>query len=91
MIPGSHKLDLAVDKFDTAKFFDVEQTELRNSVVETHLSAGDVLLFHCKTLHAAARNNTDKTKLSVVFTFRGSDDMPEPNTRSSSLEEIKVS
>jgi phytanoyl-CoA hydroxylase len=52
------------------------------------LEAGDVLFFHCLTLHAATRNFTDETKYAAVFTFRPGDVHPLPGTRSSASPEI---
>ena len=52
------------------------------------LDAGDVLFFHCKTLHAATRNHTEQTKYSVVFTFRGADNPPRAESRSAESPEL---
>ena len=54
------------------------------------LEPGDVLFFHCRTLHAASRNYTDDTKFSVVTTFRPGDNPPVPGTRSASLPELLI-
>jgi phytanoyl-CoA hydroxylase len=56
--------------------------------VEAHLEPGDVLFFHCRTLHAAGRNESAEAKFSVVFTFRAFDNPPLPGTRSASLPEL---
>ena len=52
------------------------------------LKPGDVLFFHCRTLHAASRNSTNETKYSAVFTFRSADNEPLPGTRSATLPEL---
>ena len=54
------------------------------------LDAGDVLFFHCKTLHAATRNHTEQTKYSVVFTFRGADNPPRAESRSAESPELLI-
>jgi phytanoyl-CoA hydroxylase len=91
VIPGSHRLDLDRSRFDGEVFFRVDLLE-NQRLIETRqfitLSPGDVLLFHCKTLHAASRNTTNAPKFSAVFTFRGGDNSPLPGTRSSSLPEL---
>ena len=93
VIPGSHRLDLDRSRFDTEVFFRTDLPE-NKSLIDTRqfvtLSPGDVLLFHCKTLHAASRNTTNTPKYSAVFTFRGGDNSPLPGTRSSSLPELML-
>ena len=91
VIPGSHRLSLDRRCFDDELFFRSDLTEnqpLIDSRMFVVLDPGDVLFFHCKTLHAASRNSTQETKCSVVFTFRAADNPPLPNTRSSSLPEL---
>ena len=58
--------------------------------IVTSLEPGDVLFFHCKTLHAATRNHTEQTKFSVVFTFRGADNPPRAGSRSAESPELLV-
>ena len=91
VVPGSHRMPFRSEQFDSEKFFrnDLpENQEILNQCVPVQLRAGDVLLFHCKTLHAASRNHTDETKYSVVFTFRAGDNSPQRGTRSSSSPEL---
>lgn len=91
VIPGSHRLELDPGRFDQDVFFRADLPEnqpLIDSKVFVDLAPGDVLLFHCRTLHAASRNSTNEPKFSVVFTFRGGDNSPLPGTRSSSLPEL---
>lgn len=91
IVPGSHRLELAQDRFDAAAFFRADLAEnqpLLAQAVSAELDAGDVLLFHARVLHAATRNFTDQTKFSAVFTFRPGDNRPVPGTRSASLPEL---
>jgi len=91
VIPGSHRLTYQARQFDDNKFFrgDLPENEaLIASRVPVVLHPGDVLFFHCLTLHAASRNLTAEPKLSVVFTFRGGDNQPLPGSRSASHPEL---
>lgn len=91
VIPGSHKLVLDRSRLDEELFFrsDLPQNQaLIDSKVYVPLSPGDVLFFHCRTLHAASRNTTAETKYSAVFTFRSADNPPIAGTRSSALPEL---
>ncbi len=91
VIPGSHRLTLERGQFDTAQFFraDLPQNQaLLARAVRIELDAGDVLLFHCRTLHAATRNFSDQTKFSAVFTVRAAANKPLPGTRSATLPEL---
>jgi phytanoyl-CoA hydroxylase len=91
VIPGSHRLTYQARQFDDAKFFRADLPEnqaLIASRVPVVLHPGDVLFFHCLTLHAASRNLTTEPKLSVVFTFRGGDNRPLPGSRSAASPEL---
>lgn len=91
VIPGSHKLILDRARLDDELFFrrDLPENQpLIDSKVFVPLNAGDVLFFHCRTLHSASRNSTAETKYSAVFTFRSADNPPMSETRSSSLPEL---
>lgn len=93
VIPGTHQITFSADRFDTDLFFRSDlpdNAELIAQAVPVQLSAGDVLFFHCRTLHAASANHTDQTKLSVVFTFRGEGNLPAPGSRSASLPEMLI-
>lgn len=84
-IPGSHKLKLQKEQFDTASNFldnHPKNKALIEQKVHTNLSQGDVILFHCKTLHHANKNSTNKPKISFVYTVRGLNNHPIKNTRS---------
>ena len=62
--------------------------ELIKTKVHSNLQKGDVVLFHCKTLHHASKNNTDKAKISFVYTVRANSNKPTSNTRSDFKEVI---
>jgi phytanoyl-CoA hydroxylase len=91
VIPGSHTLILDRDRLDDALFFRSDLPENQRLIQMKQfvtLAPGDVLFFHCRTLHAASRNATNETKYSAVFTFRSSDNPPIAGSRSSALPEL---
>lgn len=91
LVPGSHRIEYGKHQFDGATFFREDLPENQDvlaDAINAELEAGDVLLFHCRTLHAATRNFSDQTKYSAVFTFRAGDNHPLPGTRSASLPEL---
>jgi phytanoyl-CoA hydroxylase len=84
-IPGSHKMNFDKDRFDEMDNFLDENEENQKLVqkrVSQNLQKGDIVLFHCKTLHHANKNNTDKAKISFVYTVRGEKNKPLKGTRS---------
>lgn len=91
VIPGSHRMTLERDRFDDALFFRTDHpanADMLAQAVPVELAAGDVLFFHCRTLHAASRNYADATKYSVVFTFRAASNPPRPGSRSAQAGEL---
>ncbi|MDH3590151.1 MAG: phytanoyl-CoA dioxygenase family protein, partial [Gammaproteobacteria bacterium] len=73
------------ERFDEKKFFmpDLpENKSLIDSAITVDLQPGDLLLFHCRSLHAAGKNQTDKVKLSAVFSYHGQSNPPLDGTRS---------
>ena len=93
LIPGSHQRQFGADSFDNAKFFvpnNAENEDLIAHAVCPTLSAGDVLFFHCNTLHSAGKNVTEAVKFSLVFTYHGASNPPVPGTRSTSKEEVPL-
>lgn len=91
LVPGSHRMNHDKRHFDAAQFYREDLPETRavlQAAISAELEAGDVLLFHCRTLHAATRNYSDQTKYSAVFTFRAGDNHALPGTRSASLPEL---
>lgn len=91
VIPGSHRLEFDRSRFDADVFFRPD-LPANQPLIQTRqyveLEPGDVLLFHCKTLHAASRNTTNESKYSAVFTFRGADNPPIQGSRSASFPEL---
>lgn len=84
-IPGSHKLKLEIEQFDEkSNFLDdyPKNIEIIKNRVHTNLKKGDIVLFHCKTLHHAGKNRTEKPKISFVYTTRAKSNKPLKNTRS---------
>ena len=90
-IPKSHKITFEKEQFDEVdNFLDShpKNIELIKTKPHTNLQKGDVVLFHCKTLHHASKNVTDKAKISFVYTARASSNKPTNNTRSDFKEVI---
>uniref|UniRef100_UPI00404882F0 phytanoyl-CoA dioxygenase family protein n=1 Tax=Aliarcobacter sp. TaxID=2321116 RepID=UPI00404882F0 len=90
-IPKSHKIEFSKDRFDEVDNFlddNEENKKLIETKVHTNLQKGDVVLFHCKTLHHANKNSTDKPKISFVYTVRAVSNKPTNNTRSDFKEVI---
>ncbi|QDT77480.1 1-deoxypentalenic acid 11-beta-hydroxylase [Gimesia maris] len=93
VIPGTHRMTFEPHRLDERIFLrpDLpENQELIETSVSAELHPGDILLFHCRTFHAATRNFTDQAKFSVVFTFRPADNPPISGTRSASLPELVI-
>jgi phytanoyl-CoA hydroxylase len=91
LIPGTHTLPVSRDRLDDALFLRTDLAEnaaLIAQRVPAELEPGDVLFFHCRTFHAAGRNQTSDTKFSAVLTFRPADNPPRPGTRSASMPEL---
>lgn len=93
IVPGSHLLEIAEDRFDAKKFLRLEHPENRqllDRAVRISLDPGDVLFFHCEALHAAGRNTSDAIKWSLVSTYHGLSNLPIPGTRSSQAPSISL-
>ena len=93
-IPGSHKLDFSPERFDAKICFREDLPQNRALIekrVHYELHPGDIVLFHCKTLHAASNNKTDGAKTALVYTVKGIRTKPIPGTRSASRPEIVLS
>lgn len=93
LIPGTHRTTFSRSQFDDQVFFRTDLAEnqplLANEIL-AELEPGDVLFFHCRTLHAATRNFSSMTKHSVVFTFRSIDNPPLPGSRSAQSPELLI-
>ncbi|MEX1238043.1 MAG: phytanoyl-CoA dioxygenase family protein, partial [Pseudomonadales bacterium] len=93
VIPGSHRMDMEPGRFDAALFLRTDIAENKSLLTGANaleLSAGDVLFFHSKLFHAAGRNRTDETKLSVVFTYHEKSNHPIEGTRSAQFPGIEL-
>jgi len=85
LIPGSHKLTLTPERLDEQLFLRPDEpanAQLIESAESVALNPGDLLLFHCRTFHAASTNTTDQVKLSAVFTYHATHNPPVAGTRS---------
>lgn len=90
-IPKTHKMDFTKDQFDERTCFrcDLEKNqEVIKDRVHYDLKKGDIVLFHCKTLHYADKNNTDEPKISFVYTVKGINTKPVDGTRSDFKEVV---
>lgn len=93
VIPGTHRQQLPPERYDSEKFLRTDLPENQQLIahwVPVELNAGDMLLFHCLTFHAAGPNRSDAGKYSVVFTFRAADNPPIPGTRSAAHPELTL-
>lgn len=93
VIPGSHRRVFSHDQLDAARFLKPELPENQTLIGQARtveLAAGDALLFHCRTFHAAGRNLTDRMKLSCVFTYHAEHNRPLPGTRSAQYASIAL-
>ena len=86
-IPGSHAAAFQPAQFDAKKFF--RDDEPLNApwiarAVCPDLEPGDVVFFHCRTLHAAQGNSSDRVKLSLVHTYHPQSCHPLPGARPAS-------
>jgi len=91
VIPGSHRMGFDRERFDAEVFFRPDLPANQDLIAArqfVELHPGDVLFFHCRTLHAAGRNESAESKYSVVLTFHGAENAPLPGTRSASLPEL---
>ncbi|MFC2074593.1 phytanoyl-CoA dioxygenase family protein [Campylobacterota bacterium] len=90
-IPGSHKMTFTPDQFDERSSFRDDLQKNRDIIskrVHYNLEKGDIVLFHAKTLHYAHQNETDKAKISFVYSLRGASNRPIRGTRSDFKEVI---
>jgi phytanoyl-CoA hydroxylase len=93
LVPGSHRLSFGPKQYDDSLFLRDEDEENRAVLagkVAAELEEGDVLFFHCRTLHAAGKNSTDATKYAAVFTYHAADNPPLPGTRSAALPDVAL-
>jgi len=92
-IPGSHKIQYDPFQFDEKEYFS-DTLEANKALISTKVSyaleKGDVVLFHCKLLHRANRNETDEPKISFVYTVKGESNRSIEGTRSTEYREIPL-
>nr|WP_314355425.1 phytanoyl-CoA dioxygenase family protein [uncultured Achromobacter sp.] len=92
-IPGSHTASFAPEQFDEQKFFRENVPQNADWIaraVSPTLEAGDVVFFHCRTLHAAPGNRSDRVKLSLVHTYHPASCHPIAGTRSASQPDVPL-
>jgi phytanoyl-CoA hydroxylase len=90
-VPQSHNATFTSDRFDEAKFFrsDLPENVAQiDTAVSPELNKGDVVFFHCNTLHSAGKNLSDAVKFSLVYTYHGASNVPLPGSRSASKPEV---
>jgi len=90
-IPGSHRMHFELDQFDEKEYVREDSSKnipLIEKKVSTPLQKGDVVLFHSLLLHRANKNNTDKAKISFVYTVKGASTKVIEGTRSSKYPEV---
>lgn len=91
VLPGSHHWAIDSDQLDARQFLRtdlVQNKSLLEQTIAVPLQQGDLLLFHSNLFHAAGRNTTERTKFSMVFTYRSGDNPPLPGSRSALKDEI---
>jgi len=92
-IPGSHAQSFSAGQFDDKKFFRADLPENQpwiSRAVCPDLQPGDVVFFHCRTLHAARQNSSQQVKLSLVHTYYPQSCTPLPGTRSASSPGVSL-
>ncbi|HYG45954.1 MAG TPA: phytanoyl-CoA dioxygenase family protein [Bordetella sp.] len=92
-IPGSHAASFAESQFDQKKFFRDDLADNQawiDRAVCPELAPGDVVFFHCRTLHAARQNGTGQVKFSLVHTYHPESCRPVEGTRSASGKEVAL-
>ena len=93
VIPGSHRLDVEPHRYDKALFLRTDLDENRALLAQARmveLEAGDMLFFHCRLFHAAGRNETDRLKCSLVFSYHDASNRAIAGTRSAAYPSIAV-
>ena len=92
-IPGSHRMKFESDQFDEKDYF-LEALDKNIPIIEkkvsTTLEKGDVVLFHSLLLHRANKNDTDKPKISFVYTVKGASTKVIEGTRSAEYPEVTL-
>ncbi|MFT7660354.1 MAG: phytanoyl-CoA hydroxylase [Gammaproteobacteria bacterium] len=93
VLPGSHRWEVPSEALDEHQFLklnhEYNQDRLATQRV-VELNVGDALLFSAHTFHAAGKNQSDKTKFSLVYTYHGPDTLAIENTRSAVYPPIPI-
>jgi phytanoyl-CoA hydroxylase len=92
-LPGSHLIQFKPEQFDEKEYLREDTSEnaaLIAQKVSTTLKKGDVIIFHSLLLHRANKNNTDKAKISFVYTVKGERTNAVEGTRSSEYQEVRL-
>jgi len=92
-IPQSHTVDFEPEAFDDRLYFKEDRAENQafiDSKVSLTLQKGDVVFFHCKLLHRANKNITQKDKYSFVYTVKPASTQALKGSRSERFEMIKM-
>lgn len=92
-IPASHKMHFKAEQFDEKEYLSetyAPNQKIIATKVSTDLKKGDVLIFHSLLLHRANKNNTDKAKISFVYTVKGDKTKANRGTRSAEFPEISL-
>ena len=92
-IPGSHTMEFEASSFDEKEYFSesmLKNKPLISTKVSYPLQKGDVVLFHCKLLHRANKNSTDRAKISFVYTVKGASNRAIEGSRSVEYAEVKL-
>ena len=93
LVPGSHRMPFDAARFDAAKFFRADLADnaaILRTAESPRLAPGDVVFFHCNTLHSAGKNQSDAVKFSLVYSYHGRSNAPLAGTRSASKSEIEL-
>ena len=91
LIPGSHRKPFAAECFDEQRFFRTDlpaNQRWLDQAVQMDMRPGDVLFFHAGLLHSAGRNLTEERKLSLVLSYRNSDNAPIAGSRSAARQDL---
>jgi len=93
VIPGTHKLEIEPGRFDASLFLRPDLPANKALIAQSQiveLEKGDVLFFHSRLFHAAGRNLSGDTKISLVFTYHQSTNLPIRGTRSDRFPSISL-
>ena len=95
VVPGSHRRDFPAQSFDSEQFFRSDHAPNESvlaAATAVPMRAGDLLLFHCRLLHAAARPQAPDAgvRTSWIFTYHRADNLPVPGSRSAAQPDVTI-